>query len=61
MTACGTAEGNPSIRVGTHVRLTGLSRRFNNTYYVTRCCHRFDLERGYETDFVAESAFLGQP
>jgi len=59
--AQGTAEGNPLIRVGTHVRLAGLSARFNNTYYVTRCCHRFDLERGYETDFTAESAFLNQP
>ena len=61
VTASGTAEGNPAIRAGTHVRLTGLSPRFNNTYYVTHCCHRFDLERGYETDFTAESAFLGQP
>jgi phage protein D len=59
--ACGTAEGNPAIRAGTHLRLTNLSPRFNNTYYVTRCCHRYDLERGYETDFTAESAFLGQP
>ena len=61
VTATGTAEGNPSIRAGTHLRLTGLGARFSNTYYVTRCCHRFDLERGYETDFTAESAFLGQP
>jgi phage protein D len=61
VTANGTAEGNPAIRAGTHIRLTGLSPRFNNTYYVTRSCHRFDLERGYETDFTAESAFLGQP
>ena len=61
VTATGTAEGNPQIRVGSHLRLTGLSPRFNNTYYVMRCCHRFDLERGYETDFVAESAFLGNP
>ena len=61
VTARGTAEGNPSIRAGTHVRLTNLSARFVNTYYVTQCCHRYDLERGYETDFTAESAFLGQP
>ena len=61
VTAKGTAEGNPAIRAGTHLRLTGLSPRFNNTYYVTQSCHRFDLERGYETDFTAESAFLGQP
>jgi hypothetical protein len=43
------------------VRLSGLGPRFSNTYYVTRCCHRFDTERGYETDFSAEGACLGQP
>jgi phage protein D len=61
VTAIGTAEGNPAIRAGTHLKLSGVGPRFSNTYYVTRCCHRFDLERGYETDFHAESAFLGQP
>ncbi|HYR91449.1 MAG TPA: contractile injection system protein, VgrG/Pvc8 family [Terriglobia bacterium] len=61
VTVNGTAEGNPAIRVGTHVKLTGLGPRFSNTYYVTRCCHHFDLQRGYETQFNAESAFLGQP
>lgn len=61
VTATATAEGNPLIRVGTQVSLTGLGPRFSNQYYVTRCCHRFDLERGYETDFVAEAAFLGNP
>jgi phage protein D len=61
VTATGTAEGNPAIRVGTHLTLAGLSPRFNNTYYVVRCCHRFDQQRGYETDFTAESAFLGNP
>jgi phage protein D len=61
VTAQGTAEGNPAIRAGTHVRLTGLGPRFSNTYYVTRCCHRFDTERGYETDFTAETAFLAEP
>jgi uncharacterized protein len=57
----GTAEGNPRIRVGTHLRLGGLSRRFNNTYYVVFARHRFDPRRGYETDFQAECAYLGSP
>ena len=61
VTAKGTAEGNPSIRVGTHLTLDGLGPRFSNTYYVVRCLHRFDGQRGYETDFTAESAFLGHP
>jgi uncharacterized protein len=56
-----TAEGNPSLRVGTHVTLTGLGNRFNNTYYVVNARHRYDLARGYETDFAAESSYWGQP
>lgn len=54
-----TAEGNPALRVGTNVTLSGLGGRFNNTYYVTRARHRFDVQRGYETDFEAESAYWG--
>ncbi|PTL85212.1 phage late control D family protein [Vitiosangium sp. GDMCC 1.1324] len=57
----GTSEGHPSLRVGTHVTLRGLGRRFDNTYYVVRACHRYDLTHGYETDFEAECAFLGAP
>lgn len=53
------AEGNPALRVGTHVALTGLGPRFSNTYYVTGCRHRFDLQLGYETDFTAECGFIG--
>ena len=56
----GTAEGNPQLRVGTHVSLTGISPQFDNTYYVVRACHLYDLQQGYRTDFSAECAFLGQ-
>lgn len=56
-----TAEGNPELRVGTHVTLRGISRRFDNTYYVVHACHRFDQTRGYETDFQAECAYWGVP
>jgi phage protein D len=55
----GTAEGNAALRVGTHLTLRGLGPRFDNVYYVTRACHRWDVTTGYETDFEAESAFLG--
>lgn len=54
-----TAEGNPSLRVGTHVTVSGMGGRFDNTYYITSACHRFDTRRGYETDFQAESAYWG--
>jgi phage protein D len=59
VTAFGTAEGNPALRVGTHVTLTGVSRRFENTYYVASVHHRFDVHEGYETDFTAECYTLG--
>jgi phage protein D len=61
VTVQGTAEGNPAIRIGTHVTLGGLGPRFSNTYYVVGCCHRFDLSHGYETDFTGECSFLGEP
>lgn len=55
----GVAEGNSALRVGTKVRLTNVSARFDNTYYVTSCIHRFDMSSGYETHFSAECAYLG--
>jgi phage protein D len=54
----GTAEGNAALRVGTHLTLKGLGPRFEDVYYVTRACHRWDVTNAYETDFEAESAFL---
>ncbi len=57
--AHGRAEGNPALRVGTQLRLTGVSTRFENTYYVVAACHRFDVEHGYQTHFKAECHYLG--
>jgi uncharacterized protein len=54
----GTSDGNPGLRVGVHVEVRGISPRFDNTFYVTKTCHRYD-RRGYMTDFEAECAFLG--
>lgn len=55
----GCSIGNPAIRVGTHIMLMGVGPRFENTYYVTRASHRYDLVDGYKTEFKAECAFLG--
>lgn len=57
----GVTEGNPSLRVGSHVRLADVSPRFDNTYYVVAAHHRFDVRRGFETEFTAESAHFGEP
>lgn len=53
-----TSIGNPAIRVGSHVTLTGVGPRFENTYYVTQASHRYDSHEGYKTDFKAECAFF---
>lgn len=55
----GVSEGNPGIRVGTHLTLQGIGPRFENTYYVTKVRHHYDLSQGYRTMFHAECAFLG--
>jgi phage protein D len=57
----GACEGNPALRVGTHLRLQGAGPRWSNTYYVTACTHRYDMRAGYETQFRAEGAYLGNP
>jgi len=36
------AHGNPALRVGAVVELTGLGRRFSGAYYVTRVRHVWD-------------------
>jgi phage protein D len=54
-----TASGDPALRVGTHIKVTGISKRFDNTYYIVHACHRYTVKRGYETDFEAECAFVG--
>jgi hypothetical protein len=53
----GVAEGNPALRVGTHVTLKGLGPRFDNEYYVTSATHHYDGEHGYSTQFEAQCAF----
>jgi phage protein D len=57
----GTAEGNARLRVGSHVRVTGLGAPYDNTYYVARACHLYDQTQGYRTDFTGECAYLGEP
>ena len=55
----GVAEGNAQLRVGSNVAVTGLSPRWDNSYYVVEACHRYDVRAGYRTEFVGECAYLG--
>src|SRR6266705_3223454 len=50
----GRAEGNPPLRVGAIVTFPGISPQFDNTHYVVRARHLYDLRQGYRTDFSAE-------
>lgn len=55
----GIADGNPNIRVGSHLRLQGIGPRFENIYYVTETHHYFNTSNGYQTKFKAECAYFG--
>ena len=57
----GCARGDGNLRVGSWVELVGVNPQFANQYAVREAVHRFDLQSGYRTDFVAESAYLGAP
>jgi phage protein D len=56
----GVAIGNPALRVGTTVALSGAGAGYDNEYYVVRTCHRYDGRDGYRTEFSAECAWLGE-
>lgn len=57
--AIGVTEGNPNLRVGVRLRLSGLGTHFDNDYYVVHTRHCFDKQEGYRTEFTAECAYLG--
>jgi len=54
-----SAQGDANIRVGSHVSITAVNPFFVNTYVVVEATHRFDLENGFLTEFIAEGAYLG--
>jgi uncharacterized protein len=56
--ASGTAFGTAQLRVGTWITIEGVNPQFANDYSVIEAVHRFDLAKGYRTDFVAECAYL---
>lgn len=57
----GVARGDGNLRVGSWVELAGVNPQFANQYAVREAVHRFDVEAGYRTQFVAECAYLGEP
>ena len=55
----GLSEGNAQLRVGSTLAISGVSAQFDNSYYVVRASHVFDMKQGYRTEFSAECAYLG--
>ncbi len=55
----GVANGNPALRVGSNVTLSGVSNWFSNTFYIVSARHLYDQQNGYRTEFEGECAFLG--
>ncbi len=53
------ADGNPKLNAGIHVQISGLGAWFDGHYYVTRVLHRFDLQKGYLSEFQATRAGIG--
>jgi hypothetical protein len=45
--------------VGSTLAISGVSAQFDNSYYVVRASHVFDMKQGYRTEFSAECAYLG--
>lgn len=53
------AEGNALLRIGTEVKLTGLTAAFNNSYYLVLTRHLYDQRLGFRSEFRGECAYLG--
>jgi phage protein D len=51
VTGSGLVEGDPRLRAGGLVNITGLGGpMFNGQYALTRVCHRYDRSSGYTTE-----------
>ncbi len=46
----GVADGNPAIRPGAQLNVTGVARPFEGQYVATAATHLIDRERGYQTE-----------
>jgi hypothetical protein len=49
-------QGEPSLRSGREIELSGVSERMAGSYRVVHCVHRFDNASGYETHLKVNRA-----
>ncbi len=49
-------QGEPTLKSGREIDLTGVSPRLRGTYQIVHCSHRFDGQNGYETHLKVNKA-----
>jgi phage protein D len=47
----GICLGNPDLRAGSVIEITGVGKRFSGLYYLTSVTHIYSQEQGYRTQF----------
>jgi phage protein D/phage baseplate assembly protein gpV len=63
LAAEGSCHGNPAIKAGTKLKITGVGKDFSGTYRVAKARHLLGTAGGYTTEFsnsVGEHTLLGQ-
>ena len=51
ITGEGICVGQPDLRAGKTIEVTGIGKRFSGLYYVTSATHTYSKESGYRTEF----------
>jgi len=60
VTGSGLTEGNPKLRAGCNVKITGLGEMFNGRCAISHVSHRFDSSAGYTTKIETFRADIGR-
>jgi len=48
----GTCQGNPDIRAGEVIEITGVGKKFSGLYYLMSAEHSYAPDQGYQTSFT---------
>ena len=48
----GTCQGNPDLRAGEVMEITGIGKKFGGLYYIVSAEHSYAQDRGYQTSFT---------
>lgn len=51
ITGSGECQGNPKLRAGRVIEITGVGKRFSGLYYVISATHTHAKDEGYRTEF----------